>query len=81
MNVCLEKKIDRAADKLASVFAQIGMGARLLDSPEGERNAVVLAGQVKGLRSPKLLITPRAEAARVTGELGEMRFRRRRAVK
>lgn len=81
MNVCLEKKSDRTADKLASGFARNEMSARLLDSPGGERNAIVLAGHVKDLRAPKVLVTPRVEACRIEEEISEMRFRRRRAVK
>jgi spermidine synthase len=81
MNVCLEKKSDRTADKLASGFARCGMSARLLDSPGGERNAIVLAGLVKDLRAPRMLVAPRIDADRIKEEMSEMRFRRRRAAK
>lgn len=81
MNVCLEKKSDSTADKLAAGFARKGMSARILDSPGGERNAIVLAGQVKELRSPKLHVAPQVEVDRIAEELSEMRFRRRRAAK
>ncbi len=81
MNVCLHKKSDRMSDKLAAGFKQTGLSVRLLDSPGAERNAVVLAGNVKGLRAPRLLVEPAVDASRISAELGEMRFRRRQAVK
>ena len=81
MNVCLHKKSDRTSDKLAAGFKQTGLSVRLLDSPGAERNAVVLAGNVKGLRAPRLLVEPAVDASRISAELGEMRFRRRQAVK
>ena len=81
MNVCLHKKADNSADVLAAGFAASGLSARVLDSPGAERNAIVLAGAVKKIRAPKLLAAPRAASEEIVEELGEMRFRRRRAVK
>jgi hypothetical protein len=49
---------------------------RLLDSPGGERNAIVLAGKVGNLRRPRLLILPQAGAKQTGKELRAMRFRR-----
>ncbi len=81
MNVCLGKKSDLTADKLAAGFKKAGLRVRLLDSPGAERNAVVLAGNVTGLRVPRLLVEPTVEARRISSELGEMRFRRQKSVK
>ncbi len=81
MNVCLHKKTDRTADALAAGFAKVGGSVRVLDAPGAERNAVVLAGAVKNLRAPKLLLPPQVGADEIIEELSEMRFRRRRAVK
>ncbi len=82
MNVCLERKADRAADIIAAGFAAHGWAAdglkvRLLDSPGAERNAIVLAGQVKGLRRPKVLTPPQTGAGRTARNLRAMRFRPR----
>jgi spermidine synthase len=80
MNVCLERKKDRAADAIAAGFAAHGWNAgglkvRLLDSPGAERNAIVLAGEVKGLRRPKMLTPPQTGAGRAARNLKAMEFR------
>jgi predicted O-methyltransferase YrrM len=81
VNVCLERKSDLTADRIAAGFKERGRPVRLLDSPGGERNAIVLAGDVSKLRRPKLLIPPQAGAKITGGELRAMRFRHRRAIK
>ena len=53
VNVCLERKSDPTADKIAAGFKERGWSVRFLDSPGAERNAIVLAGQVKNLRRPR----------------------------
>jgi len=78
VNVCLERKSDPTADRIAAGFKEMGWPVRLLDSPGGERNAIVLAGKVRNLRRPKLLIPPQAGAKQTVKELRAMRFRRRR---
>jgi predicted O-methyltransferase YrrM len=80
-NVCLERKSDPTADRIAAGFKERGWPARLLDSPGKERNAIVLAGDVRKLRRPKLLIPPQAGAELTGTELRAMRFRRRRKIK
>ncbi len=80
VNVCLERKSDPIADRIAAGFKKRGLAVRLLDSPGGERNAIVLAGQVRDLRRPRLLIPPQAGAKLTGKELHAMRFRRRRAI-
>lgn len=80
VNVCLDRKSDPTADRIAAGFKKLGWPARILDSPGGERNAIVLAGAVEELRRPKLLIPPEAGAKQTGKELAAMRFRRRRAV-
>lgn len=81
INVCLERKSDPIADRIAAGFKAKGWPVRLLDSPGGERNAIVLTGQVRDLRRPKLLIPPQAGAKLTGKELRAMHFRRRRAVR
>jgi spermidine synthase len=78
VNVCLERKSDSAADRIAAGFGKNGSSVRILDSPGGERNAIVLSGKVKGLRRPKLLIPPKAGAKTTEKELLAMHFRRKR---
>jgi len=80
VNVCLERKSDPTADQIAAGFNERGWSVRLLDSPGAERNAIVLAGNVKNLRRPKLLLVPEAGAKQTGKELTAMRFRRRRST-
>ena len=80
VNVCLERKSDPTADEIAAGFKQRGWSVRLLDSPGAERNAIVLAGKVKKLRRPRLLLVPAAGAKQTAKELTAMRFRRRRSI-
>ncbi|PYJ09341.1 MAG: hypothetical protein DMF06_10305 [Verrucomicrobia bacterium] len=80
VNVCLDRKSDPTADRIAAGFKEKNWPVRLLDSPGGERNAIVLAGEVRHLRRPKLLIPPQAGAKVTGGELRAMHFRRRRSV-
>jgi spermidine synthase len=79
-NVCLHRKSDPTADRIAAGFKELRWPVRLLDSPGGERNAIVLAGKVRNLRRPKLLIRPQAAAKQTVKELRAMRFRRRRTI-
>jgi len=80
VNVCLHRKSDPTADKIAAGFKERGWSVRILDSPGAERNAIVLAGKVKDLRPPSLLLVPAAGAKQTTKELAAMRFRRRRSI-
>jgi spermidine synthase len=77
-NVCLHRRSDPTADRIAAGFKEIRWPVRLLDSPGAERNAIVLAGNVRNLRRPELLLRPRASAKQTVKELRAMRFRRRR---
>ena len=80
VNVCLQRKSDPTADRIAAGFKEMGWPVRLLDSPGGERNAIVLAGRVGNLRRPRLLIPPQATAKETGTELRAMRFRRTRTI-
>ena len=81
MNVCLEDKADLTADTLAERLTANGWPTKILDQRGTARNAIVLGGNVKGLRRPRLRHVPQTEVARIRRELGGMRFRRRRARK
>lgn len=80
INVCLDRKSDLTADRIAAGFKERGWPVRVLDSPGGERNAIVLAGRVANLRRPRLLIPPQTGAKQTGKELRAMRFRRTRAI-
>ncbi len=81
INICLHKKIDPTADRMAEGFAAGGWPVRLLDGPGAERNAIVLAGNVKGLRRPALSLPPLARTAWTRKNLKAMRFRKWRKAK
>jgi SAM-dependent methyltransferase len=79
VNVCLDGRRDRTADRLAAGLARAGWPVRILDERgTPQRNAVVLAGAVRGLRRPRLLVAPTVERDRIARELAAMGFRRRR---
>jgi spermidine synthase len=80
VNVCLARRSDETADRIAAGFRVRGWPVRILDSPGAERNAIVLAGKVKALRRPRMLLAPQAGAKKTAQELRAMRFRRRRAI-
>ncbi len=79
INVCIDGKSDSTADRIAAGFQSLKRPARILDSRGSERNTIVMAGNVQNLRRPTLLVRPEADARQTTRELGQMRFRRRRA--
>src|SRR5256714_14287218 len=54
VNVCLERKSDPTADRIAAGFKERSWPVRLLDSPGGERNAIVLAGKVRNPAPAKI---------------------------
>ena len=76
INVCLFKRSDLTADRFAGRLKEHGWTVRLLDQRGAARNAIILGGNVKGLRTPKLLLSPEIDAARVRRELRGSRFRR-----
>jgi hypothetical protein len=80
VNVCLGGRSDATADRIAQGFHDHGWAVRVLDEPGGERNAIVLAGRVKALRRPRLLMPPRVDAKQAGRRLRAMRFRRRRRL-
>ncbi len=76
VNVCLDNRADRPADKIGRHLTENGWPVRLLDQSGGARNAVVAAGNVKKLRPPVLIHPPEVEVPRIKIELRHMRFRR-----
>ena len=81
VKVCLGRG-ERTADELALMLLRDRWSARLLDRHRSsERNAIVMAGAVRGLRVPKLTIVPGVEAARLKAEMAAMGFRRPKSGK
>ncbi|MBM3512931.1 MAG: class I SAM-dependent methyltransferase [Alphaproteobacteria bacterium] len=78
VNVCLERKSDLRADRIAEGFIEARWRVRLLDAPGGERNATVLAGAVKHLKRPFMTMPPMSGAKAIRDELASLRFRARR---
>src|SRR5438309_9822303 len=55
VNVCLERKSDPTADRIAAGFKERSWPVRLLDSPEGRGNPILLPGKERTMRRPKLM--------------------------
>lgn len=69
-----DEAADRAAARMGHAFADV----RILDRPGTKhRNAIVMAGAVRGLKKPKLLMEPRIESRKIAGILDAMLFRPR----
>ena len=75
VNVCLNDRADLTADRFAERLRVHGWQVRLLDQRGGPRNAVVMAGNVKGLQRPKLIHLPRVDVARIKREWRGLHFR------
>jgi spermidine synthase len=80
VNVCIDGKSDMTADRIAAEFKKRHRATRILDERGSERNTIVLSGNVRRLRRPRLLVIPDADARQTKRELLTMRFRRQRAV-
>lgn len=75
VNVCLDGYKDRAADAMASLLRRHDWRVRLIDQRGPQRNAIVMAGNVRGLRRPRLHVVPLHDSVRIARELKGMRFR------
>ena len=80
VNVCLHGRKDRLADKIAQGFAQRGWAVKILDEPGGARNAIVAAGNVKGLRKPRVSMPPDVAASALRKGVRAMKFRAMKRV-
>jgi len=80
-NVHVKNDRDDSADRMAAAMTEISPFARILDARERKyRNAIVMAGAVRGLKKPSLLMPPGIQAESIARALGAMRFRPRRRV-
>jgi spermidine synthase len=75
VNVCLHDRKDRLADEIARGFEERGWRVKLLDEPGGARNAIVAAGNVKGLRGPRVKVLPDVGGVKLRKNVKAMRFR------
>jgi spermidine synthase len=75
-NVHAWHDLDRAPDQYAAVASCAWNDVRLLDiRGVVGRNALVLAGNVRALRKPALLVPPLSHSEEITSELNRMAFR------
>jgi spermidine synthase len=82
VNVHLKNDLDRDADRIAENMSNAFSAVRILD-PAGfpERNAIVMAGHVSHLTSPKLIMRPTTDVALIETELAMMAFRPMRTLR
>jgi spermidine synthase len=80
VNVHVEHDLDDAPDLMATTIANVWPNVRLLDA-QGytNRNAIVMAGDVLGVKKPVLLMRPEIAADEIDAELESMEFRSWRA--
>jgi len=75
-NIHLKNDADKTADRVAAQMAAAFRDVRVLDRPGKRfRNATVMAGAVRGLRRPCLLMRPSIESATLERTLAAMKFR------
>jgi SAM-dependent methyltransferase len=78
-NMLVDDDDDRAPDTRARLLQTIWPEVRLLDCDGWvDRNAVIAAGAVRGLRKPKLILHPARGAKKLERELESLVFRRLR---
>jgi predicted O-methyltransferase YrrM len=78
-NIHVLRDSDDAADRAAAGMASAFSDVRILDRPvTKQRNAIVMAGAVRGLKKPALLMAPGIESGKIARVLDAMQFRPRR---
>ncbi|HEX3755986.1 MAG TPA: fused MFS/spermidine synthase [Rhizomicrobium sp.] len=76
VNVVVADDDDPTADRIALRLRRTWHHVRLLDSVASEdRNAIVLAGSVRTLKRPRLLMRPRTGTRKLAAELKALDFR------
>ncbi len=76
MNIMVADDHDRAPDRIGRAAQESFRHVRLLDSDGWiDRNAVLIAGAVRALPRPRLLLKPRRRAARLAREIRDLDFR------
>lgn len=75
VNVCLAGYKDRTADAMAALLKKNGWPTRLIDQRGPDRNAIVMCGNVRRLRRPRMHVVPEHDTEFIRRELRGMRFR------
>ena len=79
-NMLVDDDEDRAPDNRVRLLQQVWPEVRLLDCDGWvDRNAVIAAGAVRGLRKPKLFMPPSRGVKKLERELDSLCFRRLRS--
>ena len=75
-NIHVKSDADTSAERVAAHMAATFANVRILDRPgKKHRNATIMAGAVRGLKRPALLMRPSVEGASLERVLASMRFR------
>jgi spermidine synthase len=75
LNLIVADDEDPVPHEIGSRMKTAWRNVRLLDRPEYlERNAILVAGNVRGLKRPRLLMKPRRRAKQIAAALKTMRF-------
>ena len=75
-NIHVRNDEDHAAERAAARMAAAFGDVRILDRPgTKQRNAIVMAGAVRGLKKPVLVMPPAIEVGKITRVLDAMQFR------
>jgi predicted O-methyltransferase YrrM len=75
-NIHVKNDSDGAADRTAARMGNAFSQVRILDRPHAkQRNAILMAGAVRGLKKPALLMAPAIESGKITRVLDAMQFR------
>lgn len=76
INLIVPDDDDPLPHEIGSRLKTAWRNVRLLDRPQWvQRNAILMAGRVKGLKRPHLLMTPRRRAKSIAAALKTMQFR------
>jgi spermidine synthase len=79
-NMLVDDDEDRAPDNRVRLLQGVWPEVRLLDCDGWvDRNAVIAAGAVRGLRKPKFILRPSRGVKKLERELDSLRFRRLRS--
>jgi hypothetical protein len=79
MNILVKDDEDRTPDTIMQLMGQTWRHTRLLDSDGWEdRNAVGMAGAVRDLKRPKILMPPSRGAKKLAAEFHSLKFRKLR---
>ncbi len=76
INLIVPDDDDPLPHEIGSRLKAVWRHVRLLDRPQWvQRNAILMAGRVKGLKRPRLLMKPRRRAKAIAAALKTMQFR------